>query len=106
MKKQFNNIAKNVIDLEIKGLKKLKRFINASFNKAVDAISNCQSKVIFGGVGKSGIGRVHGKEGLRSFSKIKSLLENRFSLGSELWWYHKKDLYIKLVKKFIKFYYK
>ncbi len=55
MKKQFNNIAKNVIDLEIKGLKKLKRFINASFNKAVDAISNCQSKVIFGGVGKSGL---------------------------------------------------
>ena len=64
------------------------------------------SDLPFGGVGKSGIGRVHGKEGLRSFSKIKSLLENRFSLGSELWWYHKKDLYIKLVKKFIKFYYK
>ena len=64
------------------------------------------SDLPFGGVGKSGLGRVHGKEGLRSFSKIKSLLENRFSLGSELWWYHKKELYIKIVKKFIKFYYK
>jgi len=64
------------------------------------------SDLPFGGVGKSGLGRVHGKEGLRSFSKIKSLLENRFSIGSELWWYHKKELYIKLVKKFIKFYYK
>ena len=64
------------------------------------------SDLPFGGVGRSGLGRVHGREGLRSFSKIKSLLENRFSLGLELWWYHKKELYIKLVKKFIKFYYK
>jgi len=55
MKKQFNNIAKNVIELEIKGLKKLKKFIDSSFNKAVEIISNCQSKVIFGGVGKSGL---------------------------------------------------
>jgi len=55
MKKQFNKIAKNVIELEIKGLKKLKRFINTSFNKAVATIANCQSKIIFGGVGKSGL---------------------------------------------------
>ena len=55
MKKQFNNVAKNVIELEIKGLKKLKKFINNSFNKAVETIANCQSKVIFGGVGKSGL---------------------------------------------------
>jgi len=64
------------------------------------------SDLPFGGVGRSGLGRVHGREGLRSFSRIKSLLENRFTLGSELWWYHKKEIYIKLVKKFIKFYYK
>ena len=64
------------------------------------------SDLPFGGVGRSGLGRVHGKEGLRSFSRIKSLLENSFTLGPELWWYHKKELYIKLVKKFIKFYYK
>ena len=55
MKKKFNNIAKDVIDLEIKGLKELKKFINNSFNKAVEIIATCQSKVIFGGVGKSGL---------------------------------------------------
>ena len=55
MKKKFKSIAKNVIDLEIKGLKKLKKFINNSFNKAVESIATCQSKVIFGGVGKSGL---------------------------------------------------
>ena len=55
MKKKFKIIAKNVIDLEIKGLIKLKKFINNSFNKAIESIATCQSKVIFGGVGKSGL---------------------------------------------------
>ena len=55
MKKKFKSIARNVIDLEIKGLTKLKKFINNSFNKAIESIATCQSKVIFGGVGKSGL---------------------------------------------------
>ena len=55
MKNDLKKIAKDVIELEIKGLKKLKRFINSSFNKAVEAIANCQSKVILVGVGKSGL---------------------------------------------------
>ena len=56
MKKiDYKNIAKEVISLEIEALKKLKKSINKNFNKAVDAIVNCQSKVILCGVGKSGI---------------------------------------------------
>ncbi len=56
MKKiDYKKIAKNVINLEIKALQKLKKTINQNFNKAVDAIVNCQSKVILCGVGKSGI---------------------------------------------------
>ena len=56
MKKiDFKDIAKNVINLEIKALQKLKRSLNQNFNRAVDAIVNCQSKVILCGVGKSGI---------------------------------------------------
>ena len=54
-KKDYKKIAKDVIDLEIKALKKLKNSINNSFNEAVEAIANCQSKVILCGVGKSGI---------------------------------------------------
>jgi len=54
-KKDFKKIAKNVIDLEIKALKKLKSSINNSFNEAVEVISKCQSKVILCGVGKSGL---------------------------------------------------
>ena len=54
-KKDYKKIAKSVIDLEIKALKKLKGSINNSFNDAVEAIANCQSKVILCGVGKSGL---------------------------------------------------
>ena len=56
MKKiDYKSIAKNVINLEIKALQKLKKSLNQNFNKAVNAIVNCQSKVILCGVGKSGI---------------------------------------------------
>ena len=55
MKNDLKKIAKNVIELEIKGLRKLKKSINSSFNKALEAIANCQSKVILAGVGKSGL---------------------------------------------------
>jgi len=54
-KRDYKKIAKKVIDLEIKALKKLKNSINNSFNDAVDAIAKCQSKIILCGVGKSGL---------------------------------------------------
>lgn len=64
-KKDFKKTAKNVIDLEILALKKLKSSINNSFNQAVKAIVKCQSKIIFCGVGKS--------------SKISAKLSSTFS---------------------------
>ena len=51
----FIKIAKNVINLEIKALQNLKLSLNSSFNKAVNQIAACQSKVILCGVGKSGL---------------------------------------------------
>ena len=55
MKKNFIETAKDVINLEISGLVKLKKSLNNSFNKAVKEIAKCQSKVILCGVGKSGL---------------------------------------------------
>tara|TARA_B100001093_G_scaffold425157_1_gene418578 strand:- start:760 stop:1725 length:966 start_codon:yes stop_codon:yes gene_type:complete len=55
MSKKFISLAKGVIDLEIEALKKLKKKINNSFNRAVIEIAKCQSKVILCGVGKSGL---------------------------------------------------
>ena len=52
-KNNLKKIAKNVIDLEILALRKLKNSINNNFNKVVSLIVNCQSKIIFCGVGKS-----------------------------------------------------
>ena len=52
-KNNFKKVAKNVIDLEIQALRKLRNSINNTFNKVVNLIVNCQSKVIFCGVGKS-----------------------------------------------------
>ena len=55
-KTNFTKIAKEVIETEIQSLKKLKKNIKNSFNKAVQAILNCKKgKVIVSGVGKSGI---------------------------------------------------
>ena len=55
MKNEIQDVGKSVIDLQIKALKKLKYSLDNSFNKVVNAISKCKSKVIICGVGKSGI---------------------------------------------------
>jgi len=56
MSKNFKKIANEVIDLEINALRNLKKkSINKSFDKAVESIAKCRSKVILVGVGKSGL---------------------------------------------------
>ena len=54
-KKNFTQIAKTVIQTEINALQKLKNNLDDSFNKAVQAITKCKSKIILCGVGKSGL---------------------------------------------------
>ena len=55
MKKNYIKFAREVIDLEIAGLIKLKKSLNSSFNNAVNEIAKCNSKIILCGVGKSGL---------------------------------------------------
>mgnify|MGYP001211292568 FL=1 len=55
IKKKFTRIARDVINLEIRALENLKKSFNSSFNEAVIQISECQSKVVLCGVGKSGL---------------------------------------------------
>ena len=54
-RKKFIKIAKEVINLEINALIKLKNSLDNSFNLAVNQILKCQSKIILCGVGKSGL---------------------------------------------------
>jgi len=55
MKSKYNELGKEVIDLQIRALKKLKNSLDKSFDDAVRALIRCKSKVIICGVGKSGI---------------------------------------------------
>ena len=54
-KNSLKGIAAEVIDLKINSLRSLKKFIDKNFEKAVNAIIDCQSKIILCGVGKSGL---------------------------------------------------
>ncbi len=55
VKKNLKSIAHDVINLEIQALKSLKKSLNKNFEKAVNEIINCKSKIILCGVGKSGL---------------------------------------------------
>ena len=55
MSKDYKKIARAVISAEIDGLKKLRKSINISFNKAVELILKTEGKLVFCGIGKSGL---------------------------------------------------
>tara|TARA_B100002051_G_C16710931_1_gene626638 strand:- start:118 stop:1089 length:972 start_codon:yes stop_codon:yes gene_type:complete len=55
MKHKFTKIAKEVVQTEINALKKLKKSLNKDFEKIVNTLLKCKGKVVFSGVGKSGI---------------------------------------------------
>ena len=55
MKKNYISLAKKASNTQINELKKIKKVFNNSFEKAIDLILNCKGKVIFAGVGKSGL---------------------------------------------------
>ena len=54
-KKKYILSAKKSAETQINELKKIKKIFNNSFIKAVDLILNCKGKVIFAGIGKSGL---------------------------------------------------
>ncbi len=54
-KKKYISLAKNSVNIQINELKKIKKILNNSYVKAVDAILNCKGKVICAGIGKSGL---------------------------------------------------
>jgi len=54
-KKNYISLAKKSAAIQINELRKIKKTFNNSFVKAVDLILNCKGKVIFAGIGKSGL---------------------------------------------------
>lgn len=58
---------------------------NVCINDAI--VSYAVTGLPFGGVKESGIGRVHGPEGLREFTRTKSVMAGRVDGPRELWWF-------------------
>ena len=54
-KNNYITLARKSTDIQINELKKIKKVFNNSFIKAIDLILNCKGKVIFAGIGKSGL---------------------------------------------------
>ena len=54
-KNNYIDLANKAANLQIKELKKIKKVFNKSFIQAVDLILNCKGKIIFAGIGKSGL---------------------------------------------------
>ena len=54
-KKNYISLANKAANIQINELKKIKRIFDNSFIRAVDLILNCKGKVIFAGIGKSGL---------------------------------------------------
>ena len=60
------------------------------------------SEMGFGGVGESGMGSYHGKEGFLAFSHTKSIVEKKTWLDLPMRYQPSKFLYEKLLEKFLK----
>jgi arabinose-5-phosphate isomerase len=54
-KKNYIALASKAANIQINELKKIKKIFNNSFVEAIDLILNCKGKVIFAGIGKSGL---------------------------------------------------
>ena len=54
-KKNYISLASKAATTQIKELSKIKKVFNNSFINAVDLILSCKGKVVFAGIGKSGL---------------------------------------------------
>ena len=54
-KTNYLSLARKSANIQINELRKINKIFNKSFVKAVDAILNCKGKIIFAGIGKSGL---------------------------------------------------
>ena len=95
-KTKINSIAKKVINLEIEALRLLKKSIDKNFDRAVNSIINCQSKIILCGVGKSGLIAAKIASTMSSVGSPAFSLSANDCLHGDLGSISKKDLLILL----------
>ena len=57
----------------------------------------------YGGEGMSGLGKQHGVEGLRSYCRVKSIVENRFNFIDEPMWLGRPKFVESFLEKVVNF---
>ena len=77
---------------------------NVNINDAM--ISYVIPTLPYGGEGISGLGKQHGVEGLRSFCRVKSIVENRFNFIDEPMWWGRPKIVEKMLEKAVNFLFK
>ena len=60
------------------------------------------SEMGFGGVGESGMGSYHGKDGFHTFSHYKSIVDKKTWLDLPMRYQPYRKIYEKLLRKFLK----
>ena len=55
MKQDYQALARKYLDIDINGLKQIKKQLDEQFNKAVELFLNTKGKIVITGIGKSGI---------------------------------------------------
>jgi len=89
-----------------KDIRYISKYLNVGTVSINDVLTNYGiAELPFGGYGLSGIGKVHGIEGLRAFSKQKSYMDTRINLKTEIWWYKHRENFSKYLKKWISWFY-
>ncbi|MEO0286715.1 MAG: SIS domain-containing protein, partial [candidate division WOR-3 bacterium] len=91
-------IAKDVINLEIEGLKNLVENIDRNFIEAIKLLLSCQGKIIVTGVGKSGIIAKKIASTLTSTGTPALYLHPSESLHGDIGMVDKKDVVIAISK--------
>jgi len=87
-------------------IKSISRRIHAGVVSINDVLTHYGiADLPFGGIGLSGMGKVHGREGLRAFSHQKGYMSNRISIKSEFWWYKKSEKFAQVLRRWIKWQY-
>ena len=69
-------------------------------------VQAAQASLPYGGFRDSGIGKLHGREGLLAFSRQQAVVEPRINLPVQLWWYDLVSKTYGLMKKFIRAWYR
>ncbi len=59
----------------------------------------------FGGRKHSGLGRLHGREGILAFSQPQAVVASRIKIPMELWWYDLGSKTYSILKRFIRIWY-